>query len=104
MCFSSCLLFPVFSNFFINIVSNLRISTGHGYDGDFSANDDEVTNAVNRFRNHPSIIMIKNKKKTDQSFSFAPVTYDYGLKNVITLNTAKASQQSDIPTKILRQN
>ena len=48
--------------------------------------------------------MIKNKKKNDQSFSVGPVTYDDVFKKVNTLDTAKASQQSDIPTKILRQN
>ena len=46
------------------------MSTDHGYDNDFIAIDDQVTNAVNKFRNHPSIIMIKNKKKNDKSFSF----------------------------------
>ena len=63
----------VFNKFFINIVPNLEISTDHGYDNDFIATDDQVTNAVNKFRNHSSIIMIKNKKVTDQSFSFGPV-------------------------------
>ena len=81
----------------------MKISIDHGYD-DFIATDDQVTNAVNKFRNHSSIIMIKNKKKNDQSFSFGPVTYDDVLKKVNTLDTAKASQQSDIPTRILKQN
>ena len=94
----------VFNKFFINIVPNLKISTDHGYDNDSIATDDEVTNAVNKFRNHPSIIMIKNKTKNDQSFSFGPVNYDEVLKKVNTLDTAKASQQSDISTKILNQN
>ena len=53
----------VFNKFFINIVPNLKISTDHGYDNDFIATDDQVTNAVNKFRNHSSIIMIKNKKR-----------------------------------------
>ena len=48
--------------------------------------------------------MIKNKKKNDQSFSFGPVTYDCLWRKVNTLETAKASQQSHIPTKILKQN
>ena len=82
----------------------MKISTDHGYDNDFIASDDQVTNAVNKFRSHSSIIMIKNKKKNDQSFPFGPVTYDDVLKIVNTLDTAKASQQSDIPTKILKQN
>ena len=94
----------VFSKYFINFVPNFKISTGHGYDNDFIATDDQVTDTVNKFRNHSSIIMIKKKTKNDQSFSFAPVTYDDILKKVKTLDTAKASQQSDIPTKILKQN
>ena len=36
--------------------------------------------------------------------SFGPVTYDDILKKTNNLNTAKTSQQSDIPTKILKQN
>ena len=82
----------------------MKISTDHGNDNDFIATNDEVTNAVNNFKNHSSIIMIKSKKKNDQSFSFGPVTYDDVLKKINTLDTEKVSQQSDIPTKILKQN
>ena len=88
----------VFNKSFINIVPNLKIPTDHGYDNDFIATYDQVTSAANKFRNHPSIVMIKTKKKNDQSFSFSPLTYDD------TLDTAKASQKSDTPTKILKQN
>ena len=55
----------VFNKSFINIVPNLKISTDHGYDNDFIATDDQVTKDVNKFRNHPSIIMRKKKKKND---------------------------------------
>ena len=51
------------NKFFINIVVPfLKISTDHGDDNDFIATDDQAKNAVNKFRNHSSIIMIKNKK------------------------------------------
>ena len=70
----------VLNKFLINIVPNMKISTDHGNDNDFIATNDEVTNAVNNFKNHSSIIMIKSKKKNDQSFSFGPVTYDDVLK------------------------
>ena len=53
----------VFNKFFINIVPNLKISTDHGYDNDFIATDDQVTNAVDKFRNHSSIIKIKKQEK-----------------------------------------
>ena len=56
----------VFNKFFTNIVPNLKISTVHGYN-DFIATDCLVINAV-KFRNHPSIIMIKNKKKKSKLF------------------------------------
>ena len=70
----------VLNKFLINIVPNMKISTDHGNDNDFIATNDEVTNAVNNFKNHSSIIMIKSKKKNDQSFSFGLVTYDDVLK------------------------
>ena len=53
----------VFDKFFISIVPNLKITTDHGYDNDFIATEDQVAHIVNKFRNHPCIIMIKNKKK-----------------------------------------
>ena len=91
----------------------MKISTDHGYDDDFITTYDQVTKAFSKFRNHASIIMIKNKKKDDQIFSFGPVTYDDVLKTTttpkkqekITLGTAKAkvSQLSDIPTKTLKR-
>ena len=58
----------VFNKFFINIVPNLKISIDHGYDNDFIATDDQVTNAVSKFRNHSNIIMTKNKKKMIKDF------------------------------------
>ena len=93
----------VFNKFFFIILPNLT-PTNHNYDTDFLVTNDQVANALNKFRNHPSIIMIKNKRKTNQCFSFGPVTYDDILKKTNNLDTAKASQQSDIPTKILKQN
>ena len=47
--------------------------------------------------------MIKSKKKFDQCISFSPVTYD-DITKKDDLITAKVSQQSDIPTKIYKQN
>ena len=70
----------VFNKFLINIVPNLKIPTDHNYDTDFLVTNDQVAIALNKFRNHPSIIMIKSERKSDQCFSFATVTYDDILK------------------------
>ena len=47
-----------FSKFFNNIVPNLKISTNQSYDNDFIATDDQVTNAVNRFRNDQIFLLV----------------------------------------------
>ena len=67
----------------------MKIPTNHGYGNDFPVIDDQIAKAVN---NHPRIIMIRNKKKNDQIFSFGPVTYDDALKRVKALDTTKASR------------
>ena len=62
----------VFNKFFINTVSNLKIPTNNNYDFDFIVTNDQVTNALNKFR--------KNKREINQCFSFGPVTYGSILK------------------------
>ena len=82
----------------------LKIPINHNYDTDFLVTNNQVANALNKFRNNPSIIKMKSKRKTDQCFFFGPVTYDDVLKETNNPDTAKASQQSDIPSKIVKQN
>ena len=48
--------------------------------------------------------MIKRKNNPCGSFSFSSVQYDDILKKTKNLDTAKTSQESDIPTKILKAN
>ena len=63
----------VFNKFFINIVPNLKIPVENNIDHDFTETDDLVLNAINKFKNHPSIIMIKRKNNPCGSFSFSSV-------------------------------
>ena len=48
----------------------------------------------------PLMTKLQTLSINDQSFSFIPVTYDDVLKKLNTLDTAKASQQYDIPNEI----
>ena len=50
------------------------------------------------------IVIIKRKNNRSGKFSFSSVNYDDILKKTKSLNTSKASQQTDIPTKILKEN
>ena len=52
----------------------------------------------------PLMTKLQTLSINDQSFFFGPVTYDDVLKKLNTLDTAKASQEYDIPTEILKQN
>ena len=62
----------LFNKFIINIAPNLKRSTDHRYDNDFIATDEQVTNVVNKFRNHSSIVMIKPIKKMIKVFLLVP--------------------------------
>ena len=94
----------LFNKFFINIVRNLKIPTNRNYDTDFLVTNDQVANSLSKFRNHPSTIMIKSRRETDRCFFlWSSIIRRYIEKKKI-LDTAKASQQSDVPTKILKQN
>ena len=42
----------VFNKFFINIVPNLKIPTNYNYNTDFLVTNDQVANALNKFRKH----------------------------------------------------
>ena len=91
----------IFNNFFVNIVPNLKIPNNHNCDMDFQKTDDPVLNAINKYRYHSSIVMINSKIEPESIFSFTSVQYDDVLRKTKNLNVWKASQQSDIPTKIL---
>ena len=71
---------------------------------DFQKTDDPVLNAINKYRYHSSIVMINSKIEQEIIFSFITVQYDDVLKNSKNLNVSKASQQIDIPTRILIEN
>ena len=94
----------VFNNFFVNIVSDLEIPIIQNYDMCFEKTEDPVLNAIKKYRYHLSITMIKNKIEEQSNFSFTQVQYEDILNKVRNLNVSKASQQSDIPTKILIEN
>ena len=93
-----------FNKIFINIAQKLKIPTTQNYNTAFIVTNDQVPNTLNKFRNNPSIVTIKNKRKIDQCFSFGPATYDDNLKKTNNLDNTKSCQQFNIPTKILKQD
>ena len=93
-----------FNEFFVNIVPSLKISPKENYETDVGNDNEPILNYINKFKNHPSIKVIKSRKKEEQTFTFSYVSYKEVLNEIRKLQTTKTTQQNDIPTKILKEN
>ena len=94
----------VFNNFFCNIVPNLKISRYTNEEPIVSNINDPTLKAILKYRNHPSITAIQNKCKIKDSFNFVEVDQQQIEKEILKLDANKASQSSDIPIKIVKEN
>ena len=65
---------------------------------------DPVLKAIEQCKNHPSIRIINDGYKTNSVITFNQVSLEEIQKELKNVNPSKASQSSDIPTKIIRQN
>ena len=94
----------MFNNFFSNIVKNLKIPQYSNFDPIAQNIEDPTLKAIVKYKNHPSILTIQAKYKGKNKFSFTEVTTQDIEKEIFDLETRKASQISDIPTKIIKEN
>ena len=93
----------IFNNFFSSIVAKLNIPKY----GDLSVNrvnqEDPLENLVLKYKNHPSIRAILDISP-NTSFSLKMVSKKDIEKGILNLNVARASQDSDTPTKIIKNS
>ena len=93
----------LFNNLFTNIVKELNLVI----DNEFLVNADHigdpVQKAIEKYKNHPSVKAI-SEKCDKNTFSFRYVSLDEIKKEIKNLNTKKACQDTDIPTKIVQEN
>ena len=61
------------------------------------------SHAIVKYRNHPSILTIGVCKKNPQ-FSFRCVDRGEILKEILNLDASRVCQDSDIPTRIIKEN
>ena len=94
-------LWRVFNNFFSKTVDDLKIPNISNYK--LNNANDPLKEALRYFENHPSIINIKSKS-FDTNFTFRDTSSSEVIKLIKTLNVKKASQKSDIATKIVKLN
>ena len=65
--------------------------------------EDPVTRSIERYKNHPSIGAIKSKT-SNKYFKFSNIYKSEIEKEILNLNSLKACQDSDIPTKKFKSN
>ena len=96
----------VLNTFFSNIVSNLKIEGYSNCDPLANNTRDPVLKCIVKYRNHPSILAIGEvyNKKGRLPLSFSKTQRDKILSDILKLETSKACQDTDIPTKIVKEN
>ena len=93
-----------FHEFFSNVVKCLNISQ-NPYLISGTSQTDPVLQSIEKFSKHPSIINIKKRmNNSNYTFSFKFETQEKFSKLIQNLNCNKATQQYDIPIKILKVN
>ena len=92
------------NDFFSTIVMNLGISRPNDFDP-LSVNiRDKTIQAIVKYRDHPSIVAIRNKCNRTPDFIFPNVSAEEITKEIRKLDPSKASHDNDIPTKIIKEN
>ena len=96
----------IFSIFFIEIVPNLGTIVDERYLCNASNISDPIEKAIQKYKNHPSICTVKKMVSTvdkNNKFSFEPITADDISQQIKRLDINKATQESDIPTKLVKR-
>ena len=91
------------NEFFSNAVQKLAVK---GFQGNLNwdMGNDDISNAINKFRSHPSIIKIKERITIKKTFSFEYSSVDDIEAEIQKLNTNKPTTFNNIPAKILIEN
>ena len=95
-----------FKTFFIEIVPNLGIKVDERYLCDASNISDLIEKVIQKYKNYPSISIIKKMVSTvdkNNTFSFKSITADDISQQIKRLDINKATQESDIPTKLVKR-
>ena len=92
------------NDFFGNVIKNLMIPKYSEYDPSIDRVENRTIRVILKYRNHPSILAIRERKKAQINFCFKEVSIEEIQKEILNLNNKKASQNSDIPTKIIKEN
>ena len=96
----------ILNTFFFNIVSNLKIAEYVNCNPISDNINDPVIKSSVKYRNYPSILKLGEacNRKQCSLCSFSDVDKEEILKRNLSLDLAKVSQDTDTPTKTIKDN
>ena len=93
-----------FNWYFANVVENLDIEGFITCDYSYVPEIDYISNIIEKFKNHPSILRIKEKVEIDESFLFSPVDETVIRDKIGSLDKRKPTTYNNIPMRVLVEN
>ena len=92
--------------FFSNIVTNLKIPIYVNSNSNLENVADPIIKLILKYRDHPGMLAIGEvcKEKSDSPFLFTGIDKEEILKEILNLDTSKTCQDTNVPTKILKEN
>ena len=93
-----------FNNFFSNAVKQLDVQIPSALTSDTNQLINPIKKAVNKFKNHTSILKMKEEYGQDDTFSFKYILLTEMTNEIIGLNNSKAIPKETIPVKIIKEN
>ena len=94
----------VLNTFLSNIVSNLNLTEYPISNPYYNKIRDPVLKAVSKYKDHPSITAIERVPKSKDLFNFSNVEKKEIFQEIVCLDASKAFQDTDVPTKIIKEN
>ena len=94
----------IFNNHFASLVPNMKLQISETLTSDTQHILDPVQKAIEKYKNHPSIKIIKNSFGSEQHFSFEPVPFVEFESYIKKMDERKSTQKNDVPTKIVKEN
>ena len=87
------------NNFFSDVAINLEV------DRELHTNVSNASDlAIEKYRNHPSIIKLKQEGFPTSQFAFYHIHESHILKIIQGIYSSKAYQKDNIPLKLLKEN
>ena len=95
----------ILNNYFIDVIENLEIEHYNEIkDNEYIGSNNgrkEIETKITKYKNHSSILKIKEHIKVTEKFTFSKPTHNDLDVHLISLNPKKTAVENDIPTKIL---